>query len=107
MLALSGALFYGLYTILLKRQIGSESRIDMPLFFGWVGVFNVLLLWPIIPLLHWTGIEIFELPQGPALWLMLLLNAFVGTFMYALVNTTCLDSVLIVVYCVDLTISGC
>lgn len=84
MLALSGALFYGLYTILLKRQIGSESRIDMPLFFGWVGVFNVVLLWPIIPLFHYTGIETFELPHGPALWLMLLLNAFVGTFMYVI-----------------------
>ncbi|KAI7885022.1 thiamine-repressible mitochondrial transport protein THI74 [Lichtheimia hyalospora FSU 10163] len=106
MLALSGALFYGLYTILLKRQIGSESRIDMPVFFGWVGVFNVVLLWPIIPLLHWTGIEIFELPQGPALWLMLLLNAFVGTFIsdYLWLLAMLMTSPLVVTLGISLTI---
>ncbi|CDH56923.1 yml018c-like protein [Lichtheimia corymbifera JMRC:FSU:9682] len=106
MLALSGALFYGLYTILLKRQIGSESRIDMPLFFGWVGVFNVVLLWPIIPLFHYTGIETFELPHGPALWLMLLLNAFVGTFIsdYLWLLAMLMTSPLVVTLGISLTI---
>ncbi|KAI8090107.1 uncharacterized protein B0P05DRAFT_464336 [Gilbertella persicaria] len=80
-LALCGALFYGCYTTLLKLKIGDESRIDMPLFFGFVGTFNVLLMWPIFFFLHFMGIERFELPFSPSLWLMVILNAFVGTFL--------------------------
>ncbi|KAF7320438.1 hypothetical protein MKEN_00828700 [Mycena kentingensis (nom. inval.)] len=65
-LALISALFYALYVILLKVRIRSESRIDMQEFFGYVGVFNILLLWPVAVLLHVTGIEPFELPPRDA-----------------------------------------
>ncbi|KAF7727875.1 hypothetical protein EC973_006988 [Apophysomyces ossiformis] len=44
LLAVLGALFYGCYTTFLKLHIGDESRISMPLFFGFVGVFNVIPL---------------------------------------------------------------
>ncbi|KAI9316055.1 hypothetical protein BX666DRAFT_1954441 [Dichotomocladium elegans] len=81
LLALTGAFFYGLYTTLLKLRIGDESRINMPLFFGYVGVFNILLLWPFIPILHWTNVETFELPPSGMIWAILLLNAFIGTFL--------------------------
>ncbi|KAJ6610110.1 hypothetical protein B0H10DRAFT_2062145, partial [Mycena sp. CBHHK59/15] len=43
-LALISAIFYALYVILLKVRIRSESRVDMQLFFGFVGLFNVLSL---------------------------------------------------------------
>jgi len=62
-LALLSALFYALYITLLKVQIRSESRIDMQLFFGFVGIFNILGTWPIGVVLHLTGIERFELPH--------------------------------------------
>jgi solute carrier family 35, member F5 len=62
-LALLSALFYSLYVILLKVRIRSESRIDAKLFFGFVGLFNIVFLWPIGIILHLTGIEIFELPS--------------------------------------------
>jgi solute carrier family 35 protein F5 len=62
-LALLSAVFYSLYVILLKVRIRSESRIDMQLFFGFVGLFNVLSCWPIGVVLHLTGVETFELPS--------------------------------------------
>lgn len=80
-LALLGAIFYGCYTTLLKLRIGSEDRIDMPLFFGFVGAFNVLLLWPMMPLLNYIGLETFEIPSSPVLWIVIVLNAFIGTFL--------------------------
>ena len=46
---------------------------------GFVGVFNVVLLWPGFLLLHYTGLEPFELPSSRVLAL-LILNAVIGTF---------------------------
>ncbi|KAJ7169992.1 hypothetical protein C8R46DRAFT_895889 [Mycena filopes] len=73
-LALISAVFYcvstysphSLYVILLKVRLRSESRVDMQLFFGFVGLFNILSCWPIGIFLHLTGIETFELPHGSA-----------------------------------------
>jgi solute carrier family 35, member F5 len=62
LLALASAVFYALYVILLKVQIKEESRIDMQLFFGFVGLFNAIGGLPIAALLHVIGAEKFELP---------------------------------------------
>nr|OQO17985.1 hypothetical protein B0A51_12027 [Rachicladosporium sp. CCFEE 5018] len=61
-LALLSAVLYGLYAVFMKSRIRDESRVNMPLFFGLVGLFNVLLLWPGFFVLHFTGVEIFEMP---------------------------------------------
>ena len=79
-LALMSAVFYGCYTVLLKVKIQSESRVNMPLFFGFVGLFNLVLLWPMFGVLHWTGIEPFELPADTKVVWMIGINAIVGTF---------------------------
>lgn len=63
-LALLSALFYALYLILLKLRIRTESRIDMQLFFGFVGLFNILFLWPVGVVLHLTGLEKWGMPKG-------------------------------------------
>ncbi|KAK9479232.1 hypothetical protein V1514DRAFT_328814 [Lipomyces japonicus] len=76
-MALVSAAIYGLYTTLLKLRIGDESRINMQVFFGFVGVFNVILLWPILLLLHFTGAERLEAPPSSFVWLILLLNCSV------------------------------
>lgn len=76
-----GAFFYGCYTILLKLRIQNESHVNMPLFFGFVGIFNVILLSPIFPLLHFTGLEQFELPPNITIWTMIAINALIGTFL--------------------------
>ncbi|KAF8216106.1 hypothetical protein K438DRAFT_2008318 [Mycena galopus ATCC 62051] len=65
-LALISALFYALYVILLKVHMRSESRVDMQLFFGFVGLFNILACWPIGIFLHLIGVEALELPRGNA-----------------------------------------
>ncbi|KAJ7783910.1 vacuolar membrane protein [Mycena maculata] len=71
-LALISALFYALYVILLKVRIRDEARVDMQLFFGFVGAFNVLMCWPIGVFLHLIGTEPFELPQRKAVAALLI-----------------------------------
>jgi solute carrier family 35 protein F5 len=73
-LALLSALFYAVYVILLKVRIRSESRIDMQLFFGFVGLFNIIGCWPIGLLLHLTGVEKVELPSSGRVVAGLLVN---------------------------------
>jgi len=63
-IALLGAGFYGCYTTLLKLRIHHESRVDMTLFFGYVGLYCLIFLWPFIIILSVLGIEPFELPPS-------------------------------------------
>ncbi|KAI0639732.1 hypothetical protein C8Q77DRAFT_1082614 [Trametes polyzona] len=73
-LALLSALFYALYVTLLKVRIRSEERIDMQVFFGFVGLFNILACWPIGVILHLTGVEPFQLPSTSKAVMALLIN---------------------------------
>ncbi|GAA5807466.1 hypothetical protein MFLAVUS_000827 [Mucor flavus] len=106
LLALCGAFFYGCYTTILKLKIVDESRIDMPLFFGFVGAFNVLLMWPFFPILHYIGLEEFQLPYSISIWVMILLNAFIGTFLsdYLWLLSMLMTSPLVVTLGISLTI---
>lgn len=74
-LALLSAIVYGIYTVFMKKRIADESKVNMPIFFGFVGLTNVLFLWPGFFILHWTGFETFELPSTNRVTLILLLNA--------------------------------
>jgi solute carrier family 35 protein F5 len=56
-MAFFSAIIYGIYVTVMKRKVGNEERVNMPLFFGLVGLFNVCLLWPVFFILHYTGIE--------------------------------------------------
>jgi len=76
--ALLSALFYSLYLVLLRRRVDHEDKLDIPLFFGFVGAFNLVLLWPGFFVLHYTGIETFEWPSRRQ-WTFLLLNGLIGT----------------------------
>lgn len=107
LLALFGAFFYGCYTTFVKLKIGDESRIHMPTFFGFVGIFNVLLLWPFFIVLHFSGVEKFELPFSSSLWLMVTLNAFIGTFIsdYLWLLAMLMTSPLVVTLGISLTVS--
>ncbi|KAK6533585.1 hypothetical protein TWF694_002522 [Orbilia ellipsospora] len=73
-MALMGALIYGLYTVLLKVRIGHESRVSMQLFFGFVGLFNFMCLWPGLLILHYTGYEKLEMPPTRGVWWILGIN---------------------------------
>jgi solute carrier family 35 protein F5 len=80
-LALASALCYAAYVTLLKVKIKSESRIDMQLFFGFVGLVNIVACWPIGLLLHITGFEVFELPPSQKAWQAIMVNVSYSLFL--------------------------
>lgn len=92
-LALASAIFSAAYVILLKVKVREESRMNMNLFFAYVGLFNVLLFGPLCLVLHLTGVETFELPTDRRVVASLLLNMAVtisSNFIYlvAMLKTT-------------------
>ncbi|KAF9581782.1 hypothetical protein BGW38_001081 [Lunasporangiospora selenospora] len=105
-LALMSAFFYGCYTVLLKHRIQNESRVNMSLFFGFVGLFNIVLLWPMFGVLHWTGVEPFELPSDSKVIWMIVVNAIIGTFVsdYLWLLSMLMTSPLVVTLGLSLTI---
>lgn len=74
-MAFFSAIVYGLYVTVMKRRVGDEDRVNMQLFFGLVGLFNLALLWPGFFLLHWTGIEPFAWPPSGKVWLIIIVGA--------------------------------
>lgn len=76
-LALFSAVIYGFYTIQLKKTTVAAlpKSIHMPTFFGFVGLFNLILLFPVFPILHLSGIEKFGLPPSGKIWLILFSNS--------------------------------
>lgn len=74
-MAFVSAVLYGFYAVFMKKRIGDESRVNMPLFFGLVGASNVLLLWPGLVILHITGIEPFQLPPTSKILTIVLVNS--------------------------------
>lgn len=86
LLALAGALFYGVYSTLLKKKVEDENRINMKIFFGFVGLFTLLFLWPSIIALNYFGYEPFELPTDPQVIIIVLVNCvitFISDFCWA------------------------
>lgn len=75
-MAFGSAIMYGMYAIVMKKRIGNEDRVNMPLFFGLVGLFNVIFLWPGFIILHFTGVEPFELPPTRKVWTIVLVRLF-------------------------------
>lgn len=75
-MAFFSAIVYGLYVTVMKRRVGDEERVDMPLFFGLVGLFNLVLLWPGFLLLHWTRIEPFSWPPTGKVWAIIVVSLF-------------------------------
>lgn len=73
-LSLLSALLYAVYVTLLKVRIGSEERVSMPLFFGFVGIFNIFGMWPVGVLLHLAGVEQIESPADELTWTGIAVN---------------------------------
>jgi len=74
-LALAAAMLYGLYSVALVKTVGDESRIKMPVFFGFLGMINVAVLWPGFFLLDFLGVEQFSLPPNAHIWSIIIVNA--------------------------------
>jgi len=78
MWALLGSFCYALYLVVFRKTVGSENNIDVPMFFGFVGLFTMSLLWPGLLLLHYAGVEQFQLPNQTQI-LFLAVNGLIGT----------------------------
>ncbi|TPX34555.1 hypothetical protein SmJEL517_g02796 [Synchytrium microbalum] len=78
-LALFGAFAYAVYSILLKRA-GSKNKIDPFFFFGFVGLFSIIIYSPVFIVLHVTQLEVFEWPS-PIILVYIVFNSFLGTFL--------------------------
>ncbi|CAI5758176.1 unnamed protein product [Candida verbasci] len=111
LLALLGALIYGIYTILLKFKISIknsnvERNLNTHLFFGFVGLICLILFWPVLIFLHYLDIEKFELPPFKStITLILLINAaitFISDFCWC--NAVLLTSPLTVTVGLSMTI---
>lgn len=77
-IALVSALFYAVYTSILRFGLPDDDRYSMGMVFGAVGVINFVCLWPgliLVDLLSW---EKFVWPTMGQFW-PLLLNALIGT----------------------------
>ena len=74
-MAFVSAVLYGFYTVFMKKRIGNESRANMPLFFGLVGLCNIVLLWPVFIVLHVSRIETFEMPPTSKILTIVLVNS--------------------------------
>lgn len=84
-------MFYALYLSLLKVRIKVESRVDMQLLFGFVGLFSILACWPMGLVLHLTNVEKFGWPDTRQEWAGVIVNVslscyFPGTFLIASAN---------------------
>ena len=109
-LALSGALLYGVYTILLKLKITvpnskKERNLNTHLFFGFVGLFCLVFLWPLLIALHYLEIEKFEAPPTSSVTWLIFSNAaitFVSDFCWC--NAVLLTSPLTVTVGLSMTI---
>jgi drug/metabolite transporter (DMT)-like permease len=77
-----GSVLYGFYEVLYKRVacppdgIAPDRGVIFANLFGTlIGMFTLTVLWIPLPILHFLGWEIFELPTGEAAW-MLLISVF-------------------------------
>jgi drug/metabolite transporter (DMT)-like permease len=87
-----GSVLYGLYEVLYKRYAcppegcsPMRGVVFANTFGSLIGIFTLTVLWVPLPLLHWLGIETFELPTGHTAWMLFLsviANAtFAGSFL--------------------------
>lgn len=78
-LAALSAVFYGLYSVQLRLRIPDGALVDMQLVFGFLGLCNLLLSWPLFFLLHAAAIERWEGVPAGSVVAFLTLNGLLGT----------------------------
>ena len=74
-----GSVLYGLYEVLYKKYAcppegtkPGRGMIFAMTFGSLIGCFTLFVLWIPLPILHATGLERFEMPQGKAAWMLLI-----------------------------------
>ena len=46
---------------------------------GFVGLFNMVVMIPVLVVWHFSSLEVFEWPPNSTVWTLLIINGFVGT----------------------------
>lgn len=72
-----GALLLALFLVLLRRRVDNEDKLNMPMFYGFLGLCVLLLLWPGLVILHLTKIEELVWPNTFE-WSLLVIDGFVS-----------------------------
>lgn len=74
-----GSVLYGLYEVLYKKYAcppegtsPGRGMIFAMAFGSMIGCFTLSVLWIPLPILHFTGLEPFELPHGEAAWMLVI-----------------------------------
>lgn len=74
-----GSVLYGLYEVLYKKYAcppegtsPGRAMIFANTFGSLIGCFTLFVLWIPLPILHFTGLEPFEMPHGKAAWMLLI-----------------------------------
>ncbi|KAK7113401.1 solute carrier family 35 member F5-like [Littorina saxatilis] len=75
---LASAMLYAFYLVLVRRKVNHEDRMDIPMFFGFVGFVCAIVLWPGFFILHYSKHEPFEWPDKHQ-WLFIIINGLIGT----------------------------
>lgn len=82
-----GSVLYGLYEVLYKRFAcppdgvsPGRGMIFANTFGSCIGLFTMLVLWLPLPFLHWSGLELFEIPASRTCFLILLAVLANATF---------------------------
>ncbi|KAK6343128.1 hypothetical protein TWF718_008501 [Orbilia javanica] len=95
----AGAVLFGLYRVLykLKACLPPEATAEMNISFSIVvgssiGVFTTLVFWLPLPILHFTGLEVFEWPSGAAAFWTAFGAACSVSFTSAFLSLTALTS---------------
>ncbi|ESO86889.1 hypothetical protein LOTGIDRAFT_175977, partial [Lottia gigantea] len=76
--ALLSSILYALYLVSLRRKVDHEDKLDIPMFFGFVGIICSVIIWPGFLILHYSKTEIFIWPTRSQ-WLYITVNGLIGT----------------------------
>ncbi|XP_003387679.1 PREDICTED: solute carrier family 35 member F5-like [Amphimedon queenslandica] len=77
--AVGGAVLYAVYLVLLSKVVPNEESLEIPMFFGFVGVIVLIVITPLVAFWDFIKWEEFELPPNNMIWTLLLINGFIGT----------------------------
>ena len=80
---LLSAVFYAAYSLYLKVTITKDKQtsFNFTYLLGFVGIFNLIFILPVLGGLHASGVERFNWPDNRT-WGLLLLNAFLANFLW-------------------------
>eukprot|EP01083_Nonionella_stella_P166918 559577_1 len=79
LLAIISALIYAFYVTGIKFKIGDETKVNIFLFFGFIGILNCLILWPGILILNKAQLEVLVWPSKE-IWTLLFINGLLTIF---------------------------